>query len=140
MPFKTEKYLRKAIPVDAVRVTKANQKELARWCKGRIKNPPKNSPHHGRPYIKVKVTNPLSPRQTQAFVGDWLLHGPNGFKVYTDGAFKKAFEPVFKRPVPAPPPTPTTVPEHLLKEQPLKEPLSPRIDFDAIAKEPRGFA
>lgn len=88
-----EQYLRKSFPVDAVRVTADNMEEVARWCDGSIhedhtdENPSAN-PH----YIKVRVQNPLTERQTRAYDGDWVLYAGKGYKVYTDRAFRKSFD------------------------------------------------
>lgn len=79
------KYNRKSFPVDAIQVTSENMTEVAEWCKGTINDE--------GVYISVDVKNPLTTKQTQAFVGDWVLKAPKGFKVYTDRAFSKNFEP-----------------------------------------------
>lgn len=117
--LKTEKYLRRQFPVDAIQVTAENMGEVARWCKGEIlttdsqiarglnKEPIK--------FIKVDVQNPMDERQTRAFVDDWVLFANNGFKVYTPRAFEKTFDPVFQE-VPkeeAPVPSPKTVAESI---------------------------
>lgn len=86
--LKTHKFARKPFYVDAVRVSEANIEEVAEWCEGEIQE---NS--DGR-YISVKVHRPLTERQTQAFLGDWVLFAGSGFKVYTPKAFDKSFEKV----------------------------------------------
>lgn len=93
----TEKYVRKPLYVDAVQVTEKNFETIARWCFGSIGNidetpvtkatdvdPPKQ-------YIHVRVHNPKNPRQTKAFVGDWILYTERGYKVYTTKAFQANF-------------------------------------------------
>jgi hypothetical protein len=87
-----EEYVRKPFVVQVVRVTERNMPQVARWCGGEVKA---LGEHDGRtgPYIQVNVNRPLFPRQTQAFVGDWVLYTPSGgFKVYTDKAFNASFE------------------------------------------------
>lgn len=84
--LKIEQFYRKSFPVDAVQVTETNIDAVAEWCRGSI--------HHdesGTKYIKVRVDNPLTTRQTQGFVGDWVLYAGKGYKVYRDRAFGKSF-------------------------------------------------
>lgn len=87
--MKTHKFARKPFYVDAVRVSEANLADVATWCEG---TPEETD--DGQAYIKVKVHRPLTERQTQAFVGDWVLFAGTGFKVYTPKAFDKSFEKV----------------------------------------------
>ena len=89
--FNTTSYARKAFFVDAVQVADDNMEDVANWCNGKIVNPTKEG---SRPFVKVKVKRPLNARQTHAFVGDWVLYAGTGFKVYTDEAFHKNFEPL----------------------------------------------
>lgn len=86
--MKTHKFARKPFYVDAVRVSEANMEEVAAWCEGEILET-----SDGR-YISVQVYRPINERQTQAFIGDWVLFSGNGFKVYTPKAFDKSFEKV----------------------------------------------
>lgn len=86
----TQKYIRKPLYVDAVRITTANFEEIAAWCQGEIQE---NGPS-GKKCIKVRVHNPKNIRQTQAVVGDWLLYTERGYKVYTNKAFHASFDPV----------------------------------------------
>lgn len=93
VPFKTETFVRKPFDVEGIRVTKDNMGDVAKWCDGELKA---LGEHDGRfgPYIQVKVMRPLFPRQSQAFVGDWVLYTPSGgYKVYTDKALHVSFEP-----------------------------------------------
>lgn len=87
--MKTHKFVRRPFYVDAVRVSTENMKEVAEWCKGEVVT---ESPEG--PFIKVRVHRPLNEKQTQAFVGDWVLDSGNGFKVYNPKAFDKSFEKV----------------------------------------------
>ena len=89
MTIVTARFQRKPIFVDVVQVTEENFEEVAPWCQGSIMS------GSTAKYIRVRVHNPMRPRQTKAFVGDWILYSEHyGYKVYTDGAFKNAFEPV----------------------------------------------
>jgi hypothetical protein len=45
-------------------------------------------------YIHVRVHNPKNPRQTKAFVGDWILYTERGYKVFTAKAFQANFNNV----------------------------------------------
>lgn len=89
-----QQFNRKVFPVDGVRVTVENMEAVAAWCSGNIREVAQgedNPSKHSR-YIFVKVTNPMSDRQTKAFVGDWVLFAGHGFKVYSNRSFRKTFE------------------------------------------------
>lgn len=83
-------YLRKPFEVQAVQVTVANIVDVAHWCKGELTNGQKKN--KTVTCIQVKVTNPISDKQTRAFVGDWVLKTKSGWKVYTNTAFVGCFE------------------------------------------------
>ncbi len=108
MAVVTEKYVRKPLYVDVVRITIENMAEVAQWCQGEIKNYA-NQPLTGQDatnrslerYIHVRVHNPKNVRQTKAFIDDYLLYTERGYKVYTEKAFKNSFELVDKEPKPA---------------------------------------
>jgi hypothetical protein len=89
MSLKTHKFARKPFYVDAVRVSENNIEEVAEWCKGEVVNNGTDPIH-----IRVEVNRPLNERQTQAFVGDWVLFAGTGFKVYMPKAFDRSFEKV----------------------------------------------
>lgn len=120
--MKTEKFTRKPFPIDAVQVTAENMDEVAAWCQGEVlatdsaiaeglnKEPER--------FIKVRVHHPMTERQTKAFVGDWVLYASKGYKVYTDKAFARSFEPVYK------PKNPTPA---LLKSQPITQAVAEEI-------------
>lgn len=84
--LQTEEYIRKSFPVDAVQITADNMEEVAKWCDGDIRKTDK-----GDPFIKVRVHNPLTERQTKGYVGDWVLYAGKGYKVYTQKAFDQSF-------------------------------------------------
>jgi hypothetical protein len=86
MMIETQKYERNPFPVQAVQVDEHNVQDVADWCAGSVNGP------KGAQYVKVNVFKPMNDRQTQAFVGDWVLYAESGgFKVYPDKAFKKNF-------------------------------------------------
>lgn len=93
--IKPVKYVRKPLYVEVVQVTEENFEDAARWCMGQIREDA--DPKH----IHVRVLNPKGARQTQARVGDWILHTEVGYKVYTDKAFKENFDVVESDPEPA---------------------------------------
>lgn len=91
MGVETQRYIRKPLYVQAVRVTPENFDELVKWCQGEVETKV-NSTRKNKKYIKVRVHHPKNPRQTQAFVGDWILYTDRGYKVYTNDAFNLAFD------------------------------------------------
>lgn len=84
--MQVRKYVRRQFSVEAIQVTNENMLEVAKWCKGRIRG--ESDSHH----IKLNINRPLSERQTKAFPGDWILHSPSGFRIYTPKAFENGFE------------------------------------------------
>jgi hypothetical protein len=94
----TQKFVRKPLFVEAVRVTEENFETVARWCFGRICNideTPVDMSLDAEPlkqYIHVRVQNYKNVRQTQAHVGDWILYTEKGYKVYTTKAFQTNFD------------------------------------------------
>jgi len=81
-----EEYERNPYIVKAIQVTAENMEAVAKWCGGNIQKT-----KAGTKYISVKVHNPLTPRQTKAFVNDWVLFA-KGYKVYTQHAFQASFK------------------------------------------------
>lgn len=94
MELKTQTFKRKPFYVEGVQVTIENIFEVAKWCGGEVKK--KNDVEPGVPeiYIQVPVKKAAHVRQTQAFHGDMVLKAGRGFKVYTQAAFDRSFEPV----------------------------------------------
>lgn len=86
----TQTFARKPFYVQAVRVSEQNFDAIAKWVGGEILEA-----KQGR-FVKVDVARFLYERQTQAFVGDWVLNSKTGdqdnFKVYTDAAFRRSFD------------------------------------------------
>lgn len=85
----TKQYARKPFKVRGVQVTADNMNEVAEWCNGTVEALP-----DGTPFIKVDVKNPTNERQTQAFVTTWVLYAKNGYKVYSDKAFRASFDEI----------------------------------------------
>jgi hypothetical protein len=98
MSVTTTQYIRKPLFVAAVRVTGANFDEIASWCQGEEQQD-EMPDGTGKKFIRVRVHNPKNPRQTKAFVGDWLLYTERGYKVYTNKAFHASFDEVYPEPV-----------------------------------------
>lgn len=97
MKIATKKYLRKALVVDAVQVTAENFEAIATWCQSEIVNndgTPVSRINPGGQYIRVRVHSPKTPRQSKAYVGDWILYTEKGYKIYTQKAFEASFDPV----------------------------------------------
>lgn len=98
MAVSTVKYVRKPLYVDAVRVTKENFEDILEWCQGDLGGPdgveiPDDVPiDTDKHFIRVRVHNPQTPRQTKAFVGDWILYTTRGYKIYTEKAFSENFD------------------------------------------------
>lgn len=86
---KTAKFVRVPFEVEAVQVTAENIEEVAAWCNGTVERLGEDGKDDR--YIHVRVHYPISPRQTKAFIGDWVLYSKNGFKCYNPVAFKKNF-------------------------------------------------
>lgn len=94
-----KKYLRKPFEVEAIQVTDQNFDAVAAWCGGKIVTVqetqaelPEFDTVPQRRYISVEVARPLSRRQTEAYVGDWILYASKGYKVYANRPFMKNFE------------------------------------------------
>lgn len=95
MGINTEKYVRRPLYVDAVRVTQDNFTEMVDWCDGQVEFEETKS-GSSRKFIRLNVHNPhpSNERQKKAFVGDWILKTDRGLKIYTNKAFKASFEKV----------------------------------------------
>lgn len=88
MAIETQKYVRRPLYVDAVKVTKENFDDLLAWCQGDLGTVEGHPDTH---FIRIRVHNPQSPRQTRAFIGDWILYTERGYKIYTEKAFTENF-------------------------------------------------
>lgn len=117
MTIVTQKCIRKPLYVDAVRITGDNFDEIVVWCQGEVQQDEVPGKGTGKKYIKVRVHNPKNPRQTKAFVGDWLLYTERGYKVYTNKAFNASFDEAL-------PPTQLPIddsPQHAAAVQEIKD-------------------
>lgn len=95
MSVTTTQCIRKPLYVDAVRITGANFDAVADWCQGEIHSEGADHTEKiGKKFIRFRAHNPKNPRQTKAFVGDWLLYTERGYKVYTNRAFHASFDKV----------------------------------------------
>lgn len=92
MEVATQKFIRKPLYVDAVRVSAQNFDDIVTWCQGEVQTDEVPGTGTTKKFIKVRVHNPKNPRQTKAFIGDWLLYTERGYKVYTNKAFRAAFD------------------------------------------------
>lgn len=88
----TEKYVKKPLFVDAVRVTEQNFDELVDWVQTTTQAEVIDD--GSKKFIKIFVHSPKNAKQTKAFIGDWLLKTDLGIKIYTNRAFRGSFEPV----------------------------------------------
>ena len=84
MSLAIKHYTHVPMHVHAVQVTAENIAEVAAWCEGVINS-------SSETYIKVATIKPLRDRQTQAFIGDWVIKTGFGFKVYKNKAFGFSF-------------------------------------------------
>ena len=89
MTVEVEIWVRKPFFVSAVQVTEENMETIAAWCNGKINTYKGDEDNR---FIKVFVKNPMTPRQTKAFVGDWVLKSRDSFKVYKHESFLKVFD------------------------------------------------
>lgn len=97
--METHLFERKTFTVEAVQVSLENMPEVVRWTGGTLR---KDDLH--RPYVAVEVNRPANVKQTMAYEGDWVLKTATGFRIYTDHAFHKSFDPVREDRVPDPDP------------------------------------
>lgn len=89
-PLKVEKFQKRPLIVEVVKVTERNMEQAAEWCRGTIETDDK-----GKRYIQVKVHRPLNDRQAMAYAGDRILYlSSTGFKCYQQRPFDKSFEPI----------------------------------------------
>ena len=95
MGVTTTQFIKKPLYVEAVRITRKNFNDVARWCGGRVQTERANAAENaGKKFLKIDAHNPINSRQTKAFVGDWILQTDRGFKIYTHNSFVGAFDEV----------------------------------------------
>lgn len=101
----TTKYVRKPLYVEAIQVTNENFLDIVEWANALVGTQGSEPGTEVRPadgmeidpskhYIRIRVHNPQSSKQTKAYVGDWILYTEMGYKIYTDRAFTGNFDPV----------------------------------------------
>jgi hypothetical protein len=83
-------YQRKPLIVEAVQVTNDNIYDVAKWCDGDVRTQHAS----GKKFIQVNVVNPKEPKMMRATVGSWVLKSDQGFKIFSEPAFRKSWEPV----------------------------------------------
>lgn len=81
-------YVRKPLVVEAYRLTEENLYDVAKWCDGEVHT----NAVDGR-YVLVDVLHPTTQAQKIAKPGSWILRSSQGFKIFTDRAFTRGFEP-----------------------------------------------
>lgn len=125
MTLQTEKYIRQARPVDAVKVTDENIKDVAAWCNGlHIPKPglAGAGENFDQDYVYIASSHPNSTAQTRAFPGDWIIREDfRRFRIITNKQFKNSYERVNKPKGPVP--TPKAMPAK--KTDPTPEPAGP---------------
>jgi len=89
MSVSTTRYVRKPLYVDAVRITRSNFEKVTQWCHGEIQET-----DVGKKFIFIDAHNPINPRQTKGFIGDWVLRTNRGYKIYTNKAFSESFDEI----------------------------------------------
>ncbi len=77
---------RKTFDVEFVEVTQENLLEVGDWCGGQIVL------DDGSSHIKLATPNVVNNRQSNAYVGDFVLKSPTGFRSFSAKAFKNTFE------------------------------------------------
>lgn len=93
MGVTTTRYIKKPLFVEAVRITRKNFNDVAKWCEGHIQTERADAPQNaGKKYLKIQAHNPINTRQTKAFIGDWVLQTERGFKIYTHNSFTESFD------------------------------------------------
>ena len=90
--FQGQDFVRKQFPVQAVQVSPNNIDQMATAVKGEVKHDGDKEGNFSRTYIDVPVRKPINKRQTQAYIGDWIVKQGKTFKVYPDKNFHQQFE------------------------------------------------
>ncbi len=89
---KTKLFSRKPFFVRAKQMTPDNLAEIAEWCGGTLAS--KDVRGSKIQYVTVPVIRPRNPREQEAYIGDWVVAAGTGFKVYSNRAFIRDFDPV----------------------------------------------
>lgn len=91
--IKATRFIRKPFVVVGYQVTEENMEFIRAWCKGHIIEAQKDDE---KTFIRVPVDRPTHQKQTQAFVGTWVILSMNqrneeSFKVYAQDWLDKNF-------------------------------------------------
>lgn len=92
--MKLENYKRKPFIVQCVQVTADNMEEVAKWVGGSVKHESASANRPAASYVEVSVIRPTHPKQSMAYIGNWVLKMGTTWKVYTDTGFRSSFEPL----------------------------------------------
>lgn len=88
-PVKATRFMRQPFFVSGFKVTAENMHAIAKWCEGHV------IPDAEKPFIRVPVDRPTNKKQTEAYIGTWVLlsrqRGEKSFKVYTEEWLLKNF-------------------------------------------------
>jgi len=85
-------YLRRNYGCEAVQVSEKNLYKVAAWCGGRVKRARIDGVD--RLYIEVPVAlRTGGTTAKRAYVGEWVILDPDGFKVYDNKEFNTIFKP-----------------------------------------------
>jgi hypothetical protein len=85
-----ETYQRRPLYVEAVQINNENIYDIAKWCEGDLRTQRQS----GKKFIQLTVIGPKEPMQMRAAVGSWILKSDQGFKIFSDQAFKKGWEKI----------------------------------------------
>jgi len=92
--MKATRFIRKPFVVSGYQVTNENMDVIATWCRGHVI--PADDARKEQAFVRVPVDRPTSQKQTQAFVGTWVIlafnqRGEESFKVYPQEWLNKNF-------------------------------------------------
>lgn len=83
------RFMRKPFIVTGYKVTEEDMDAIARWCEGHVIRDTE------RPFVRVPVDRPTNKKQTEAYIGTWVLlsteRPEKSFKVYTQTWLNKNF-------------------------------------------------
>lgn len=87
--MKATRFMRQPFIVTGYQVHEEDMDAIAKWCQGHVIR------NTERPFIRVPVDRPTNRKQTEAYLGTWVLlfnqRGENSFKVYTPEWLEKNF-------------------------------------------------
>lgn len=87
---KATQFVRMPFVAQGFKVEEDNMEAIATWCQGNVVR--ENTP---RPFVRVPVDRPTNQKQTQAFVGTWVLvsvfENTKTYKVYRPEWLERTF-------------------------------------------------